>query len=546
MGDPLRLKQILTNLVNNAIKFTPRGEITVRCMLENESDRQAVLRISVTDTGIGLSDSSRADLFRAFSQGDPSTTRRFGGTGLGLVISKHLVEQMQGEINFESVEGSGSTFWFTFRAEVDSYSQSGFTGEQLHQRRVLVAEPQPVTRQFLLNTLLHWGAVSSAAGTLDELHAALRDGPPPEALVINLALLGAREGVGALQLEELRRQVNGPILLLSRSSDAAQEAATYQDSQVSVISKPVPPRELYQRLTGMFDALQLQPSQLALLPARKGPVLRVLAVDDNPANLKLVCTLLADLQVEAVPASDGYEAIRLCKEDGFDLVFMDIQMPGLSGLEATRAIREYEAATGARKRLPIVALTAHAMANEREALLRSGMDDYLTKPVEEGQLAHTLAKWTGVDPRGGTASTQPPPGPELASGSDVVNWQEGLKLAAGKADLARDMLLMLFNSLEEERRKILSACENNDIEALLGHVHYLHGATRYCGVPGLRNAAQVLETDIKSMLALHEAGRREGRNDPAPDTVLCREEVDMLLRCIDELVHWREHNPLPA
>jgi two-component system sensor histidine kinase BarA len=105
---------------------------------------------------------------------------------------------------------------------------------------------------------------------------------------------------------------------------------------------------------------------------------------------------------------------------------------------------------------------------------------------------------------------------------------------------------MLFNSLEEERRKILSACENNDIEALLGHVHYLHGATRYCGVPGLRNAAQVLETDIKSMLALHEAGRREGRNDPAPDTVLCREEVDMLLRCIDELVHWREHNPLPA
>ena len=549
MGDPLRLKQILTNLVNNAIKFTPRGEVTVRCMLENQSERHAVLRISVTDTGIGLSDSARADLFRAFSQGDPSTTRRFGGTGLGLVISKHLVEQMQGEINFESAEGQGSTFWFTFRAEIDSYSQSGFTGEQLHHRRILVAEPQPVTRQFLLNALRHWGAEATAAAGLEELHTALREGPPPEALVVNLAMLGARQGLGSLQLDELRRQVNGPILLLSRSSDSAQEQANYQDSQVNVISKPVPPRELYQRLTGMFGALSLQPSQLALLPSRRQPSLRVLTVDDNPANLKLVCTLLADLQVDVVPAPDGYEAIRLCKESAFDLVFMDIQMPGLSGLEATRAIREHEAATGARKRLPIVALTAHAMANEREALLKSGMDDYLTKPVQDSQLAHMLAKWTGIDPRGsGAPAHTPAPLTEafLAAGNQVVNWQEGLKLAAGKADLARDMLLMLFNSLEEERAKIAAASNADDMESLLGHVHYLHGATRYCGVPGLRNAAQLLETDIKSMLSLHEAGRREGRSEPLPSTSLCREAVDMLLRCIDELIIWRDQNPLPC
>ncbi|MES2919599.1 MAG: response regulator [Pseudomonadota bacterium] len=547
MGDPLRLKQILTNLVNNAIKFTPKGEITVRCMLENQSERHAILRISVTDTGIGLSDSARTDLFRAFSQGDPSTTRRFGGTGLGLVISKHLVEQMQGEINFESTEGQGSTFWFTFRAEIDSYSQSGFTGEQLHHRRILVAEPQPVTRQFLLNALLHWGAEATAADSLESLHAILRDDPAPEALVVNLALLGAREGLGSLQLDELRRQVNGPILLLSRSSDAAQEQANYQDNQVNVISKPVPPRELYQRLTAMFGALSQQPAQLALLPSRRQALLRVLAVDDNPANLKLVCTLLADLQVEVAAASDGYEAIRLCKEIAFDLVYMDIQMPGLSGLEATRAIREHESASGARKRLPIVALTAHAMANEREALLKSGMDDYLTKPVQESQLAHMLAKWTGTDPRG-QAATAPLPSAEpfLAAGNQVVNWQEGLKLAAGKADLARDMLIMLFNSLEEERSRIAAAAEADDMEALLGHVHYLHGATRYCGVPGLRNAAQVLETDIKSMLSLHEAARREGRNDTSPSTALCREAVDMLLRCIDELVHWRDHNPLPC
>lgn len=550
MGDPLRLKQILTNLVNNAIKFTPRGEVTVRCMLENRTERHALLKITVTDTGIGLSDSARADLFRAFSQGDPSTSRKFGGTGLGLVISKHLVEQMQGDINFESTEGEGSTFWFTMRAEIDSYTHSGFYGEHLHGRRILVAEPQPTTRQFLINTLEHWGAHSSGVGTLEELHTALREDVLPEGLIINLALLGSRGVMSSMQLDELRRQVSGPILLLSRSSDSAQEQANYQDTQVAVLSKPVPPRELYSRLVQMFSAITLQPAQLALLPSRKHSALRVLAVDDNPANLKLVCTLLGDMRVEAVPANDGYQAIRLCKENAFDLVFMDIQMPGLTGLETTQAIRQHETTVGTKKRLPIVALTAHAMANEREALLKSGMDDYLTKPVQESQLAHMLAKWTGIDPRSGSSRMPEDvvvePFLPAQDGDAVVNWQEGLRLAAGKKDLARDMLMMLFNSLEEEKRKIGQACERNDIDSLLGHMHYLHGATRYCGVPALRDAAQVLETDIKSMLNLYQAQLAEGRSPEKPSTELCREEVDMLLGCIDQVIAWRENNALPA
>ncbi|MDF2444905.1 MAG: sensor/response regulator hybrid [Moraxellaceae bacterium] len=549
MGDPLRLKQIITNLVNNAIKFTPQGEVTVRCELENLTERHATVRISVTDTGIGLSDSARADLFRAFSQGDPSTTRKFGGTGLGLVISKHLVEQMQGEINFESTEGQGSTFWFTLRTELDSYTHSGVYGEQLHGRRIVVAEPHPVTRQYLINTLEHWGAAGEGADSLESLYARLREGPSPEVLVINLALLGSRGVMSSMQLDELRRQVSGPILLLSRSSDSAQEQANYQDNQIGVLSKPVPPRELYARLVQMLEVLTLQPSQLALLPSRKMPALRVLAVDDNPANLKLVCTLLGDMQVEAVPATDGYQAIRQCKENPFDLVFMDIQMPGLSGLETTQAIRQHETETQAKKRLPIVALTAHAMANEREALLKSGMDDYLTKPVQESQLAHMLAKWTGIDPRGSNARLQDrvsePFLPALGENT-VVNWQEGLRLAAGKTDLARDMLQMLLASLEEEKRKLEQACQDNDLEALLGHVHYLHGATRYCGVPALRNATQVLETDIKSMLSLHQRQVADGETSARPSTAHCREEVDLLLRCIDELIAWRENNALPA
>ncbi len=546
MGDPLRLKQIITNLVNNAIKFTPKGEITIRCMLENLTDRHATLRISVSDTGIGLSDSARADLFRAFSQGDPSTTRKFGGTGLGLVISKHLVEQMLGEINFESTDGQGSTFWFTMRVELDNYTHSGFYGDHLQDRRVLVAEMHPGARQFLANTLDHWGAQTTAVENLEALYGMLREGVAADALIINLGLLGNRSVMSNLQLEELRRLSSGPILLLSRSSDAAQEQATYQDGQIAVLSKPVAPRELYARLTQMLSNRALPPAQLALLPARKGPSLRVLAVDDNPANLKLVCTLLGDLQVDVVPASDGEQAIRLCKEERFDLVFMDIQMPGISGLEATLAIRAHEKETGSKKRLPIVALTAHAMANEKEALLKAGMDDYLTKPVQESQLAHMLTKWVGVETQGRHSDVLFVSTNTADDGDTVVNWQEGVRLAAGKKDLARDMLIMLFNSLEQERRKIETAFGDDNIEVLLAHVHYLHGATRYCGVPALRDAAQILETDIKSLISLYQTQLAEGLSVEKPHTNTCKEGVDYLLTCINQLISWRESNALPA
>jgi two-component system sensor histidine kinase BarA len=564
MGDPLRLKQIITNLVNNAIKFTPSGEVTIRCMLENQTERHASLRISVSDTGIGLSESMRADLFRAFSQGDPSTTRKFGGTGLGLVISKHLVEQMQGEINFESNDGAGTTFWFTLRAEMDNHTHSGFYGDHLHQRHILVAEPHPATRQFLANTLDHWGARSATVSSFKALEAAIRgravSDPLIDALIMDLSLLGSRNVTDNAQLDKLRQLINCPIILLSRSSDFSQEKGQYRDAQIVVLRKPVAPRELYARLLKIFSHLPLQPAQLVLNPPRKLQNLRVLAVDDNPANLKLVSTILTDLSVDTISAADGHAAVRLCQEQVFDLVFMDIQMPGMSGLEATCAIRAHESETHSKKHLPIVALTAHAMANEREALLKSGMDDYLTKPVQESQLAHMLAKWTGIDPRDqlhdhqregttlsntsfSTSYTQDRRDPDA---SVIVDWQEGVRLAAGKQDLARDMLIMLFNSLEQEKRKIEAAFADNNLEGLLGHVHYLHGATRYCGVPALRDAAQILETDIKTLLHLHHQQQEEGSHHAPPDTEFCDESVQILLGCITQLIEWRENNALPA
>ncbi len=538
MGDPLRLKQILTNLVNNAIKFTPKGDVTVRCMLENQTERHAILRITVTDTGIGLSESARADLFRAFSQGDPSTTRKYGGTGLGLVISRHLVEQMHGEINFDSNPEGGTTFWFTLRADLDSFTQTATYGDELDGRQLIVAEPHEVSRHFLVNTVEHWGASSRSVQDLAGLRAALAAGTA-DALILDMSMLGGQSAPAII--DELRQRMAGPIVLLARSSDSSQEQASYQGRQVAVLSKPVAPRELYMRLSRMLSSMTPEPAQLGLLNGSITP-LTILAVDDNPANLKLVCTLLDDLGVKAVPARDGHEAIALCRQQRFDLVFMDIQMPGLNGLETTQAIRAMEAESGREKRMPIIALTAHAMANEREALLKSGMDDYMTKPVQESQLVHVIGKWTGSAPAPQPAAAAPAPAAAAEPAGTLVDWSEGLRLAAGKRDLARDMLLMLLNSLEQERDKITAASEANDMESLLGHVHYLHGATRYCGVPRLRDAAHQLETRIKTRLQAAQAGRTA---EPA-DTTQCRSDIERLLACVDELIEWRENNALPA
>ena len=240
----------------------------------------------------------------------------------------------------------------------------------------------------------------------------------------------------------------------------------------------------------------------------------MLCVDDNPANLLLVQTLLEDMGAKVLAVESGYAAVKAVQSESFDLVLMDVQMPGMDGRQSTETIRQWESERHCTP-LPIVALTAHAMANEKRALLQSGMDDYLTKPISERQLAQVVLKWTGLALRN--------QGPERSSESalgnhelPVLDHEEGLRLAAGKADLAADMLAMLLASLEADREAIRTARDNHDQNALLERVHRLHGATRYCGVPQLRAACQRSETllkqeDPKALMALDELERAINR-----------------------------------
>jgi two-component system sensor histidine kinase BarA len=509
-------------LVSNAIKFTAQGEVIVRVMVEESASSRHHLRISVSDTGIGLSRTAKADLFQAFQQGDLSVSRQFGGTGLGLVIAKNLVALMEGQIGFDETQEKGSTFWFDFKAGVVAEPEQ--QPVSLAHKQVLLLERHEASRKLMTGILSRSGADVMTPGDWSALNEALAR--PCDALIIsgnNLPKDAAEE------LARVRECFGGLIIVLTRACDNNLDPAVFERLHISTLSKPIRPRQLTTLLAQGFSVARIHfPAHDTPPLAAKSSGLRILAVDDHPANLKLVCTLLEDLGIEAVAAGSGMEAVTRAAEENFDLIFMDIQMPGMSGMDATRAIRDQEREG---RRVPIIALTAHALADERDMMLREGMNDYLTKPLQEEQLVRIIQRWTGVILQETPWSDHPVSHPA----AQPVDWRECLQLAAGKADLARDMLDMLLDSLAPLREKMEQAVSQRNYAALLSHTHYLHGATRYCGVPQLRTATGNLETRLKVLL-----------KEPSATDADLSGELTALMAAISELEAWRREADLPA
>ena len=508
LGDPLRLRQIITNLVNNAIKFTEYGEVIVRVMLDDLRDNQAVIKVTVTDTGVGLSEAQQENLFNAFRQADTTTARRFGGTGLGLVISKHLVEQMQGDIGLESTEGEGSTFWFTFRTEIQNAREELKPLIANRRAHVVVYDSNDTVRAAALNTLSKKNIEVHEYNDLTLLKEDLLGddaAPSYDAVIIGI---NAQQPM-YLEISKIFKAntIDFPIVVFGNHSDQMVLADMVGDGLPPLIPKPMNQKKAFdilQQVIALDYTAELpkphrhkqQPPELtqASNPQRfhsQEPPLQVIAVDDNAANLKLLSALLEDLGVAVTPCDSGARCLELIDHLNYDLILMDIQMPDMDGLETTRRIRTKEDGD---KHIPIIAVTAHALASEKRKLLKSGMDDYVTKPINESHLIHIIKRWTNRDITSRAPLELPPSQGRNQSAVDIAL---GLKLANGKEDLAEEMLAMLFASLKTDKHAMSQALEEQDYGDLLEKVHKLHGATRYTGVPHLQRAAKALEEVLK-------------------------------------------------
>jgi two-component system sensor histidine kinase/response regulator len=396
-GDSVRLGQVITNLGSNAVKFTDRGEVLIEARVERQTPRDVVLRVDVTDTGVGIDPASRDRLFDAFTQADPSTTRRHGGTGLGLAISRQLVDALGGELWVTSDLGVGSTFSFTARFErvAGVAARQLDVPVQLRGRRILVVDDNETNRFILEDQLSAWHlralAVSSAADALEALHDAATTGDPFELALLDLRM----PGVDGLELaRRIRREpALSALQMLLLSSDQVPRQQVADAGIRTSLSKPVRQVELHDALLGLLAPRPL-PSRARRGGAGPDLGVRVLVVEDNPVNQMVATGLLENLGCTVDVAEDGIAAVeRLSGPHGYAVVFMDCRMPRLDGFDATRRIRAQEPPG---ERVPIVAMTASALEGERERCLEAGMDDYLTKPVDAGEVERALRSWAGL------------------------------------------------------------------------------------------------------------------------------------------------------
>ena len=409
VGDPSRMRQILTNLVGNAIKFTAHGEIIVQVRAEEATDRETRLRFAVTDTGIGIAPEAQARLFKSFSQADSSTTRKFGGTGLGLAISKQLVELMGGSIGVESAEGLGSTFWFTLGlapsvALEASAQREGLLG--LAGLRVLIVDDREINRTVLCRQMSHFGLLptvtSSGPEALKALQAANEAGSPFDIGVLDHQMPGM-DGI-ALARQIKKTPAFAPLhLLMLSSATTGEDTSDAAEAGIGVVlRRPLRQEALLHTLcalVGLPDRRR-NPRTASLptaVPEERRSTVRILLAEDNPTNRKVAVRMLEKRGYSVDIAVNGLEALRM-EEFGtqaqtpYDLVLMDCQMPEMDGWETTRQLRRRETVEGRKRRLPVIALTAGAMTEDREMCLASGMDDYLTKPLNAEVLFTTLER----------------------------------------------------------------------------------------------------------------------------------------------------------
>ena len=513
-GDPGRLRQVLLNLMGNAVKFTAEGEVVLRVTVEAASADRVTLHFAVSDTGIGIPEAQLSRIFQAFTQGDSSTTRRYGGTGLGLAIVVRLVELMGGRVWVESAEGRGSTFFFTSSFDLpQTVSAAGpaVTPRALDGLRLLVVDDNATNRRILDEMLASWQmkptTVSDADAALRTLKNSAKD-DAFDAMITDCQMPDVDGFTLAHRVRTQRRFAKLPIVMLTSVGQPDELMRRHRRDVDVFLTKPIKHSDLLEALARIFGVAtrdgRTEP-RIERIGARPRRRLHVLLAEDNPVNRKLVTTLLEQRGHHVKAVENGrmaVDAVTPGRGVPFDLVLMDLQMPEMGGLEATRAIRERE--DGAR-RLPLIALTAHAMQGDRERCLAAGMDGYLSKPIDVDELIAAVERYAdGGAPAAAAAAVAPPV--TLA----VFDERAALGYTGGDRRLLAEVVKLFRADCGPSLRRIDRAIERRDPEALRMAAHRLKGAIATVGAAASRQIAADLE-DTARVRNFDKARRTSGK-----------------------------------
>jgi signal transduction histidine kinase/CheY-like chemotaxis protein/HPt (histidine-containing phosphotransfer) domain-containing protein len=513
VGDPGRVRQVLINLAGNAVKFTARGHVLLELECEARTDRDARLRLAVTDTGIGIPADKLEHIFDKFTQVDASTTRRFGGTGLGLAISRELVSLMGGTLRVTSRLGAGSTFWATITVPL-APQPSAETGPrvELGGIRTLVVDDNPVNRRVLREILASWkirsGEADAGEAALTALRAAAGAGDPYRIVVTDFHM-PEMDGEALGRAIKADRRLPPTALVLLSSVGQQGEADRFRAAGFAAyLVKPVRASQLMNALLAAWASLTRTGDEVGptpdAAPGRAGgapaaapsrtPVARVLVVEDNWVNQQVATAMLARLGCEVELAGGGHDALGRLEANAYDVIFMDCEMPDMDGYATTAEIRRHE---GPDRRVPIVAMTAHAMAGDRDKCLAAGMDDYLSKPLEPAALEAALRRWAPPRPsaRSAARSREAPPAPAPPPAS-VLDQERAGRLRAVFAGDGALFARVVAGFADDAARRVAAlrqAVERGDAAAVRSLAHALRGSCLNVGAARMAEVAGALE-----------------------------------------------------
>jgi len=522
VGDPGRLRQVLINLVGNAIKFTEQGEVFVDAVADLAGDDKVMVKFTVSDTGIGIPEDKQWQIFGPFVQADASTTRRYGGTGLGLAISAQLVELMGGRIWIESAVGRGSRFFFVagFGVQRGVAKPAGSTFPDVRQLRVLVVDDNATNRRIVEEMLTSWqmrpASVAGARAALAALGEAV-SASDPFRLVLSDALMPEVDGFTLARAIEEDGRFSGTRLIMLTSMGLVDGRAAHQAGISAHLTKPVKQSELLDAILTVLAPRSVtpsspyQPTESSSSRQATRP-LRILVAEDNATNQKLVVSLFTQRQDVVVVASNGREAVERAREQPFDIILMDVQMPEMSGLDATAAIRQRERSTG--EHIPIVAMTAHAMTGDRERCLEAGMDAYVSKPLRPDELLAAVdglvSARLGSD-ASGTDVAFSSPASSTATSLDVSVLLAGFN---GNRALLGEVIDIFLTDAPQLMTTIRQAMEARDGAAVAASAHALKGAIGLFVQRGAYQKARDLEQlgksgDLTSVVEVFASLERE-------------------------------------